>query len=208
MSCLDAALRYAARGWHVLPLHTPEASGCSCGKPECSSVGKHPRTKDGLASATTDPETIREWWRRWPSSNVGIRTGAISGLAVLDIDGDDGKAALLSLQETHGQLPPTQRAWTGRAGADGKRKGCHYFFAMPGGGLRNSAGLAGKGLDVRGDGGYVVAAPSKHASGLSYQWIKSDAPVAEMPEWLVEVLAQHKPALVAAPKASASPAPQ
>ena len=208
MTCLEEALRYAARGWRVLPLHTPEVSGCSCGKPECSSVGKHPRTKGGLGDATTDPASIRAWWKRWPSANVGIRTGAISGLAVLDIDGEDGKAALLRLQEAHGQLPPTLRAWTGRADSDGKRKGCHYFFAMPDGGLRNSAGLAGKGLDIRGDGGYVVVAPSKHASGLSYQWIKSETPVEAMPEWLVEVLTERKPALVAAPKASAPPAPQ
>lgn len=208
MSCLAEALRYAAQGWHVLPLHNPEDAGCSCGKPDCSSVGKHPRTKKGLADASTDAALIREWWKRWPDANVGIRTGAISGLAVLDIDGDEGKASLLSLQEAHGQLPPTQRAFTGRADANGNRKGCHYFFAMPDGGLRNSAGVAGKSVDVRGDGGYVVAAPSKHASGLTYQWIKSDAPVAAMPDWLVDVLTQRNLELVAAPRASAPPAPQ
>lgn len=209
LSCLVEALRYAERGWHVLPLHTPEGAGCSCGKPDCFSIGKHPRTKDGLASATIDPAKIREWWRRWPTANVGIRTGAISGLAVLDIDGEDGKASLLSLQEAHGALPATLRTLTGRVGDDGKRKGCHYFFVMPEGvALRNSAGVAGKGLDVRGDGGYVVAAPSKHASGLSYQWIKREAPLVAMPDWLIDLLAKSKPALVAAPKTSGALAPE
>ncbi len=205
MSCLNEALRYAGRGWHVLPLHTPEGAGCSCGKADCASAGKHPRTKDGLASATTDPAKIQEWWRRWPQANVGIRTGEISGLAALDIDGEDGKGSLQRLQAEHGPLPATLRALTGRADSEGKRKGCHYFFEMPEGvALRNSAGVAGKGLDVRGDGGYVVAAPSKHASGLAYQWLKKDAPLAAMPNWLLELLAKPKLASAAATRPSAA----
>jgi hypothetical protein len=203
MSGLTEALRYAERGWHVIPLHTPEGAGCSCGKPRCASIGKHPRNKDGLASATTDPATIQAWWGRWPLANVGIRTGEVSGFAALDIDGEDGKASLQRLQAEHGTLPATLRALTGRADSDGKRKGCHYFFKMPEGlKLRNSAGVAGKGLDVRADGGYVVAAPSKHASGLSYQWLKKDAPLADIPEWLLALLVKPKPPLAAEKPAS------
>ena len=196
MSCLSEALRYAERGWCVIPLHTPEGAGCSCGKPDCSSVGKHPRTKDGLASATADTVKIQEWFDRWPKANVGIRTGEWSGIAVLDVDGDDGKASLLKLQAAHGAIPATLRALTGRASGDGKRKGCHYFFKMPGGvQLRNSAGVLGPGLDIRGEGGYVVAAPSKHHSGLLYQWLKKDLALAEVPDWMLGALTKPKLAL-------------
>ena len=127
MSCLTEALRYAERGWHVIPLHSPDGEGCSCGKPDCSSIGKHPHTKDGVKSATTDAATINEWWKRWPKANVGIRTGECSGLAVLDVDGDDGKTSLLALHAVHGAIPATLRAWTGRASSDGGGKGAITF---------------------------------------------------------------------------------
>ena len=72
VTMLDAALKYALRGWHVFPLHTPTfspegdgaASGCSCGKPACKSIGKHPRTATGLKEATNDVDQIRKWWTR------------------------------------------------------------------------------------------------------------------------------------------------
>ena len=78
---LEAAREYAKRGWQVLPLHTPLLDGtCSGDKPDCDDVGKHPRTPRGFYDATTDEETIRQWWRKWPDANVGIRTGRESGL--------------------------------------------------------------------------------------------------------------------------------
>src|SRR6266700_2778202 len=78
---LDAALTYAQKhGWAVLPIHTPRGGQCSCGNPTCTSVGKHPRTPHGVKDATTDEATIRDWWTRWPDANIGIATGADSGL--------------------------------------------------------------------------------------------------------------------------------
>src|SRR6266849_1224690 len=92
-STLDAALAYAARGWHVFPCHTPTPQGgCSCRRPSCEDIGKHPRTKNGLQDATTEEATIRRWWKMWPEANVAIRTGAISGLVVLDQDNRKGGA--------------------------------------------------------------------------------------------------------------------
>ena len=108
-SGMEAALSYASRGWSVIPLHEPLAGGCTCDKPECDSVGKHPRLgwKD---RSSKDPLQIRSWWRRWPQANVGIVTGAVSGdLLVLDIDGDRGAESLLALEAKHGPLPET---WT------------------------------------------------------------------------------------------------
>ncbi len=68
VNCLQDALQYAAKGWRVLPLHGVTASRtCTCGKSDCSSVGKHPRTAHGVKDATTDEAVIRSWWRRWPA---------------------------------------------------------------------------------------------------------------------------------------------
>ncbi len=110
-SCLIAALDYARRGWPVIPLHTLTADGCSCHH-ECSSVGKHPRTKHGLKDATTDKESIRSWWDEWPDANVGIVAGAESGLVVLDVDprhGGDESLRRLERVLGRGNRPPPPR---------------------------------------------------------------------------------------------------
>lgn len=145
---LDAALSYAARGWHVFPV-----------KPE----GKEPLTRHGLKDATTDHKQIRRWWGKWPDANIGIRTGKESGLWVLDVDGSKGKESLARLIEEYGDLPPTPTVITG--------KGLHFYFEYPPDSrISNSAGKIAPGIDVRGDGGYVIAPPSIHPSGRRYQW--------------------------------------
>jgi hypothetical protein len=195
MTTLQTALAYAARGWLVVPLHNPKQGVCSCRKKGCSSPGKHPRTEHGLKDGSKDPKQITLWWEKWPDANVGILTGQESGLLVLDVDGEDGKASLQQLIAAHGSLPKTLRVKTGRRGTDGKPKGCHYYFRVPVGvSLRNSAGVLGKGLDIRADGGYVVAPPSLHPSGLLYQWLAPEQPLADMPPWMLAELAAAKPA--------------
>src|ERR1700731_4445185 len=96
MSNVDHAQQYAARGWHVFPLHWITSRGkCSCGK-RCSSPGKHPYGRlvpDGHLNATTDAATIEAWWAEVPEANIGIATGP-SGLTVLDVDGPEGRAQL------------------------------------------------------------------------------------------------------------------
>lgn len=83
---LKAALAYAQKlKWAVLPLHTVKNGQCSCGRPDCTSPGKHPRVARGVHDATTDPSVIIGWWRRWPNANIGIRTGAASGFFVVDV---------------------------------------------------------------------------------------------------------------------------
>ena len=69
---LSWALEWAKQGVPVLPLHSPTTgAGCSCGKPDCGSVGKHPRTPNGLKAATTDAGTIAQWWGQWPDALDG-----------------------------------------------------------------------------------------------------------------------------------------
>lgn len=198
MTTLKAALAYAARGWLVVPLHNPKQGVCSCRKKNCSSPGKHPRTEHGLKDGSKDPKQIARWWEKWPDANLGILTGQESGLLVLDVDGEEGKATLRALTAAHGILPKTPCVKTGRKGADGKCKGAHYYFRAPvGAAIRNSVGNTnplGKGLDIRADGGYVVAPPSLHPSGLLYEWLAPEQPLAEVPPWMLAKLAATKPA--------------
>lgn len=200
VSQLAAALRYASLGWPVFPLHTPTSSGCSCASAQCGSIGKHPRTSDGFKSATTEEARIRRWWRTWPSANIGIATGARSAFFVVDVDPDKGgDAAIAQLMSKHGALPPTVEALTGSGGR-------HILFRHPGQTVPNSTRKLGPGLDVRGDGGYIVAAPSLHKAGTTYEWQPGCAPgqheLAAAPEWLLELL---RPS-ASAPKVSAAPA--
>jgi putative DNA primase/helicase len=173
---------------------------CSCGKQEnCSSPGKHPRTSAGLKDGTINPEQIESWWERSPQANIGIVTGGASGIVVLDIDVDkDGEESLKKLEAEYGDLPTTTIAMTGSGGM-------HYLFRHPGVEIRNSAGKLGRGLDVRGDGGYVVAAPSNHVSGGSYEWLFSpeEQEPAAIPGWLLNLLrADPRPTESTAPRTS------
>ena len=193
MSALTEALSYAKRGWLVVPLHNPKQGVCSCRKRNCSSPGKHPRTEHGINDASADAGRIKRWWQQCPEANVGIVTGQASGLVVLDVDGEEGKASLEALTAALGSLPKTLCVKTGRTGTDGARAGCHYYFRYPAGLLvRNSAGIVGKGLDIRGEGGYVVAPPSLHPSGRYYDWHVPGQSLADAPPWLLERLSEAK----------------
>ena len=161
---LAAALAYAVAGFPVLPLD-----------------GKVPRNRGGLTNASTDPAIISEWWGRWPSADVGIRTGAESGLLVLDVDVPAGLKTLAELERRHGKLR-TACVLTGSGG-------WHHYFRYPGEPVRNSAGRLGDGLDVRGDGGYVVAPPSLHESGRLYKWTRGlERGRKDVPPWLLEAI--------------------
>jgi len=175
-SVREIAPAYAARGWAVFPLHTPTADGCSCGRPDCGRVGKHPRTPNGVKDATTDLKQVEAWWAEWPDANIGIATGAPSGFIVLDVDPiHGGDKSLEALVEKHGGLPKTMSTKTGSGGS-------HVLFLRPDRGARNRVGFE-PGLDIRGDGGYIVAPPSLHASGERYAWQPGDK-LAPVPEWL------------------------
>ena len=177
------ALKYAALGLHVHPLHTIVVGHCSCGAGfDCKHPGKHPRTPNGVKDATIDRKTIKAWWNRWPGANIGIATGWVSDIFVLDVDGDVGKASLKELTAKHGSLPKTVTVKTG--------KGRHLYFRRDGARVGNSVGKVGKGIDVRGDGGYIVAAGSVHISGADYRFVDGRAAdeirVARAPRWLLD----------------------
>lgn len=188
---LTEALFCALRGWRVFPTHSVDDAGdCSCGLPSCRNVGKHPIGRlvpNGLKDATVEPATITKWWTIYPTANLAIVTGRNSGIVVLDVDPKHGgDQTLADLEQAHSRLPQTVEAITGSGGR-------HVYFKHPAFNLPNSAGKVGPGLDIRGDGGYVVAPPSNHVSGGQYQWEISSHPadvqLADMPQWLLELAA-------------------
>ena len=188
-----SALLYASQyGFRVFPLHSIVDGKCSCGSPDCTGTkpGKHPRTPRGSSDATTDSGIIANWWTKWPDANIAIATG--KGLVVIDIDprhgGDDG---LVDCRRRLGELPDTVECLTGGAGRH------IYLLAPEGTTVRNSASVLAPGVDVRGEGGYVVAAPSGHISGRVYTWEASSRPdevdIAPMPTaWLDACAAKPK----------------
>jgi Bifunctional DNA primase/polymerase, N-terminal len=177
----DAALNYAARGIPVLPLHYPlpqrsglqpvtgdpqpavEPTGCSCRDPGCGQVGKHPLgslVPHGVKDATCNRARILAWWTRHPQANVGLATG--HRFDVLDVDGPAGTRAIRALAAKHGLQSSGPLVHTG--GGD-----WHVYLSPTGLGNASPQGLAH--VDWRGRGGYVVAPPSRHASGRPYHWV-------------------------------------
>ncbi len=189
---LDSAVEYVNRGWAVFPLHSVKDGVCTCGEAICS-IGKHPRIDHGFKDATTDEPKVNEWWSKWPDANIGIATGSRSGIVVLDVDvakgtKPSGEATLDELRSTHGALPATITSLTGGGGK-------HFFFRYQKAVMNSRVGFL-PGLDIRGDGGYVVAPPSLHKSGRRYEWMEGHDPdsidLAEMPPWLIDILINTK----------------
>lgn len=177
--CLAAALDYWRRGWSVLALRPRD---------------KRPLFPwEILQQERAGEASVRHWFESRPDANLGIVTGALSRLVVLDVDpAHGGEDSLLSLEQEHGPLPATVEAATGSGGR-------HLYFRHPGAVLRNRAGLR-PGLDLRGDGGYIVAPPSIHPNGRPYRWCAGRSPdeiaLAPLPSWLLGEALQrvaHRP---------------
>ena len=167
-SIRHAALVYVARGWSVIPIERH---------------GKRPLVSWlEFQSRLAAPDEIEGWFQRWPDSNIALVTGRLSGLVVLDVDSGHGGAASLSqLESEEGPLPRTVEAVTGGGGR-------HLYFSHPGVPVANRVGVR-PGIDVRGDGGCVVAPPSVHSSGRRYAWARAcspgEVPLAGLPRWLL-----------------------
>lgn len=177
----DAALRLAAMGFRVFPCHSMSKAGkCSCQHDCGKQAGKHPRTANGHKAATTDADQIKQWWNQW-QANVAIATG--NGLFVLDVDPrNGGDESFAELENKLGALP---QGWLVKTGGGGRQFYCSVPADSP---IRNRNGYL-PGIDVRSNGGYVIAPPSNHASGGKYSWLsqKGDTPP-ELPARWVEFL--------------------
>ena len=181
---LDAALSYAARGWFVFPV---------------KAQGKEPATPHGVLDATIHADTIRAWWSQQPATNIGIAAGP-SGLIIVDVDAKSGGRDSWGelLVELGREIGETVCCETGGGGL-------HFYYRADGQPIRNSAGRLGPGLDIRADGGYVVAPPSIHPSGGEYTWALGSSPreteIKPFPAVLAAKLAA-KPDRVVIPQAS------
>lgn len=159
---LTAALAHMKRGWPVFPV----------------SIEKRPLTPHGLLDATLDIEQIQGWWTRWPHALVAIATGKISGVVGLDVDVRDGGSGLDSLEILGISMHPVTPTAHSPSG------GFHCLFAWPGSEIKNSTGVIGRFLDVRGDRGSLILPP-----GPGRYWdphLGLNTPLAPMPEWMVE----------------------
>lgn len=178
---LQAALECQERGWSIIPLHAVRNGRCTCGRADCDKPGKHSPIKwKKYQTQQATADEIKTWWQKWPWTNVGIVTGAISGLLVLDIDGPEGADAVAGRD-----LPSTVIAETGGGG-------WHYYFRYPeGGNITNRIALLPH-VNIRADGGYVVAPESIHRSGQKYSWLPGADPwlieLAHPPAWLLDML--------------------
>jgi hypothetical protein len=200
----DVALGYASRGIPVLPLHYPlphrsglqpvsgdqlpaPGTGCSCRDPACGQPGKHPLgslVPHGVKDATTNRARILAWWTRHPQANIGLATGHT--FDVLDVDGPAGAQAIGTFAAEYGLRSSGPLVRTGGGG-------WHFYLAPTG--LGNACPAELEQVDWRGRGGYVVAPPSRHASGHPYQWAAGrdlDTALAEVPAPLRARL-EHQP---------------
>ena len=176
---LDVALSYTARNWPVFPCRAADEEFVDEDGIIEILATKTPLTSNGFRGATMNERIVRELWRRNPGAMIGVPTGAPIGAWVLDIDPKHGGPdTLAALEAQHGVLPATLTAETTSGGR-------HYFFKHKAG-VRNRGAL-GAGIDVRGDGGYVIAAGSVPAVGHPYRWLVDMEPV-DAPDWLLELV--------------------
>ena len=181
MNPLQAALDLALSSLAVFP----------CG------ADKRPLTTHGFKDATTNQQIISAWWAEHPDALIGVPTGAISGIVVLDVDmdiasGKNGEESLARLIAERGPLPVTRTARTPRGGR-------HLYFRYPGRAVRCGTNKPAAAIDIRGDGGYVISPPSKGGSG-AYTW-EVDSPMADVPPWLLKLVAEEPNQTAACPSA-------
>jgi hypothetical protein len=162
----ETALEYAQRGWRVVPI-LPGT--------------KRPALNQWQDAATTSTTQINQWWKGSQSGcGIGIATGKASGIWVLDVDDRD---ALYELEREHGELPATLTSITGSGGE-------HQIYLWPADGrtIHNSASGFAPGIDVRGEGGQIVAPPTIHPNGNPYEWDEQCTEIAAAPEWLLDLI--------------------
>ena len=123
-------------------------------------------------------DQLKRWWQRWPGANVGMATGRVSRLVVVDCDSEEATSRFV---DTYPEVQDTSQAETGR--------GTHFYFAFEEG-VRNSSGLLGPEIDVRGEGGFVILPPSLHANGNRYRWLNESDPQ-PLPDRLRNLLAKQ-----------------
>lgn len=181
---LELAQHYVGQGWPVFPCRSHAEENIDQATGEIITLGeKTPLTPNGFKGATRFPRIIERWWSDWPDAAVGLPTGEKTGFFALDIDNKPGGANgfdwLAEMEAEHGPLPDTARVTSPNGGL-------HIYFKYVVG-TRNRGAL-GAGVDIRSDGGYVLAAGSTMANGRSYKWETETREIADAPAWLLDLL--------------------
>lgn len=186
---------YVGLGWRVFPVWgvvpgaedgAPRICACVLGH-RCDRPGKHPIAElapSGLSDATDSRAKVEAWWGARPEASIGIATGAMSGLTVVDADVGGGKPGLINLTRlcaAHGGVPATMAVETGGGGL-------HLYFKYNAA-LRNGVDVLDEAIDVRSDGGYVIAPPSNHVMRV-YKWREDRAELKDLPEWMINAPAE------------------
>lgn len=189
---------YASQGWKILPCYGLTDQGrCTCNgtHSEPKDVGKHPAIGEWNVRATDDAYVVQTWWENTPSNNIGVVCQQ-SGFLVIDVDPRSGGIPSFEKFEelVDGALPPTVEAYTGSYAYQGSSvRGRHIFYKVDASeqlvGNLKSANLPG--IDIKHN-GYVMLAPSRHGSGVEYEWVEGKAPwqieIADAPEQLLSAL--------------------
>lgn len=181
----DYALMYIGLGWKVFPIWSVKevdgARQCACGRADCDRPGKHPMADyvpNGLNDASSNRADIERWWGAHPEASIGIATGQVSGITVVDADATGGKPGVINLTAmcaTNGGVPATFAVNTGGGGI-------HLYFKYSSA-LPTGTNTLAEAVDTRNDGGYVIAPPSLHMLG-SYRWRQDTAELLDLPAWL------------------------
>jgi putative DNA primase/helicase len=184
---LKSAIEVGEVGFALLPVHCIINGACSCGDKNCTKQGKHPKRNNWKYTATSDPKKLSTLFAA-NDCNLGIATGYKSKLIVIDIDpkngGDD---SCLKLFKEHGALD--EHTLVANTGGDGQ----HIYFRYGGNQIGNYHGTVfGAGIDIKGNGGYVIGAPSNHISGGDYYWRNGFYLPAELPTDLEQILLDYK----------------
>jgi hypothetical protein len=168
---IGEALQYAAMGWRVIPLHgVKEDGGCTCKRGnKCASPGKHPRLPEWNIHATDDEDTLIDLFEKWPNSNLGVKLGDESQIVDFECDTPEAEEVIQELFGSENLYTPTFRS----------RSGLHRLFRWSIE-LPNQAHARYKGIDFKignnSKGTQSVFPPSKHASGVSYEWLPGLSP--------------------------------
>ena len=165
---LEWALDYHNKGWNVIP----------------ASAEKRAKVEwKAYQDKKVTIEEITAWWTMWPDANIAVITGKISGIVVLDLDSKHGRTSKEFV------IPVTVCAKSGNLGE-------HFFFKYPSDSeIKSGASISGEGVDYRGNGGYIILAPSVNAQGGQYEWtipFESQEDLAEMPDWFKALVSNNK----------------
>ena len=160
---LERALAYIEQGWAVFPL-VPNT--------------KRPLTRNGFKDASNSADVVRKWWEATPDANIGIATGQMSGVVVVDVDVKNGAKGRESLSSLKG-LEQTLTATTPSGG-------WHLYYLCPEGGIRCRNGML-PGIDFKADGGYVVA-PGSTIDGREYEWLDAQASISALSKVVTAVM--------------------